>query len=160
MLCSISIQMKKEKEKEKGEFSLMYDVIIIGGGPCGLSTGLALKEKGVRYVIVEKEAIVNSIVNCPLDMRFYSTSDRLEIGHIPFLSQEVRPTRTELLKYYRLVTERQNINIKCYQKVNNVSKNIDSFTVHAVDRNGTNISYQARMIVIAIGIFDLRTTWP
>ena len=37
-------------------------------------------------------------------------------------------------------------------------KNTDSFTVHAVDRNGTNISYQARMIVIATGIFDYPKT--
>ncbi|MFJ5625259.1 YpdA family putative bacillithiol disulfide reductase [Peribacillus loiseleuriae] len=136
------------------DYQIMYDVVIIGGGPCGLATALALQEKGISYVIVEKEAIVNSIVNCPLDMRFYSTSDRLEIGNIPFLSQEVRPTRTELLKYYRLVTERQAINIKCFQKVNRVLKDTDSFTVHAVDRTGTNISYQARMIVMATGIFD------
>ncbi|GIP26381.1 hypothetical protein J23TS9_15110 [Paenibacillus sp. J23TS9] len=132
----------------------MYDVVIIGGGPCGLATGLALQEKGISYVIVEKDAIVNSIVNCPLDMRFYSTSDRLEIGNIPFLSQEVRPTRTELLKYYRLVTERQSIHIKCFQKVKSISKNTNSFTVHAVDRIGTTIPYQARMIVLATGIFD------
>ena len=65
-----------------------HDVVIIGGGPCGLATGLALQEKGIQYVIIEKEAIVNSIVNCPLDMRFYSTSDRLEIGNIPFLSKK------------------------------------------------------------------------
>lgn len=131
-----------------------YDVVIIGGGPCGLATGLALQEKGIQYVIIEKEAIVNSIVNCPLDMRFYSTSDRLEIGNIPFLSQEARPSRTELLKYYRLVTERQAINIKCYQKVENISRNNDSFIVHAMDRNGVNIHYEAKMIVIATGNFD------
>lgn len=136
------------------DYQIMYDVVIIGGGPCGLATGLALQEKGISYIIIEKEAIVNSIVNCPLDMRFYSTSDRLEIGSIPFLSQEVRPTRTELLKYYRLVTERQAINIKCYQKVDRVTKDTDFFTVHTVDRKGTNRSYQARMIVIATGIFD------
>lgn len=132
----------------------MYDVVIIGGGPCGLATGLALQEKGIGYVIIEKEAVVNSIVNCPLDMRFYSTSDRLEIGNIPFLSQEIRPTRTELLKYYRLVTERQALNIKCYQKVNRITKEADTFTVQAVDRSGTTLSYHARMIVFATGIFD------
>jgi len=132
----------------------LYDVVIIGGGPCDLSTGLALQEKGLSYVIIEKEAIVNSIVNCPLHMTFYSTSDRLEIGNIPFLSQDVRPTRTELLKYYRLVTERQEINIKCYQEVNSVSKNAASFTVHTEDRNGNTIPYEAMMIVFAIGIFD------
>ena len=105
-------------------------------------------------MIIEKEAIVNSIVNCPLDMRFYSTSDRLEIGNIPFLSQEARPTRTELLKYYRLVTERQAINIKCYQKVEHISKNTNSFTVYTIDRKGLNSNYEASMIVIATGIFD------
>ncbi|MBY0123588.1 YpdA family putative bacillithiol disulfide reductase [Bacillus sp. S/N-304-OC-R1] len=133
---------------------MMYDVVIIGGGPCGLSAGLALKEKGISYVIIEKEAIVNSIVNCPTDIRFYSTSDRLEIGDIPFLSQEVRPTRTELLKYYRLVTERQDININCFQKVESITKDNNSFTINATDRKGTIISYQAKKIIIATGIYD------
>ncbi|MFC5591389.1 YpdA family putative bacillithiol disulfide reductase [Sporosarcina soli] len=132
----------------------LYDVVIIGGGPCGLATGLALQEKGLSYVILEKGAIVNSIVNCPLHMTFYSTSDRLEIGEIPFVSQDVRPNRTELLKYYRLVTERQELPIKCYQKVNKVIRNPESFTVHAEDRHGNQLPYEAQMIVLATGIFD------
>jgi thioredoxin reductase (NADPH) len=132
----------------------MYEVVIIGGGPCGLATGLALQEKGISYVIIEKGAIVNSIVKCPLDVRFYSTSDRLEIGNIPFLSQEARPSRTELLKYYRLVTERQALNIKCFQKVNHITKEKNVYTVIAEDQSGERITYQGRMIVFATGIFD------
>ena len=143
----IVLYIDENSKNKKEVFYLMehilekHDVVIIGGGPCGLATGLALKEKGIQYVIIEKEAIVNSIVNCPLDMCFYSTSDRLGIGNIPFLFQEARPSRTELLKYYRLLTERQAINIKCYQKVEHISQNNDSFTVYAMDRNGLNINY-------------------
>lgn len=132
----------------------IYDVVIIGGGPCGLATGLALQDKGLSYVILEKGTIANSIVNCPLHMTFYSTSDRLEIGKIPFVSQDVRPNRTELLKYYRLVTERQQLNIECYQKVNKVTKSNNSFTVHAEDRHGQQLPYEAKTIVMATGIFD------
>lgn len=132
----------------------MYDVIVIGGGPCGLATGLALKKRKISYLIIEKGAIVNSIADCPLDMRFYSTSDRLEIGDIPFISQEVRPTRTELLKYYRLVTDRNDMNIACHQKVVHISKNRDLYTVRTVDQKGADITYQSRMLVMATGIFD------
>ncbi|GKV56819.1 hypothetical protein NCCP2222_27660 [Sporosarcina sp. NCCP-2222] len=132
----------------------MYDVIVIGGGPCGLATGLALQKRKISYLIIEKGAIVNSIADCPLDMRFYSTSDRLEIGDIPFISQEVRPTRTELLKYYRLVTDRNDLKIACHQKVVHIAKKKDLFTVRTVDQKGADITYQSRMLVMATGIFD------
>ncbi|WP_211746150.1 YpdA family putative bacillithiol disulfide reductase [Paenibacillus sp. Marseille-Q4541] len=132
----------------------MYDVVIIGGGPCGLSTALSLQEKGISYVILEKEAVVNSIVNCPLDMRFYSTSDRLEIGNIPFITKEIRPTRTELLKYYRVVTERQALNIKSFQKVTEIHRDDNSFTLQTINPKGITSTYNARMIVFATGIFD------
>lgn len=132
----------------------MVDVIIIGGGPCGLATGLSLQEKGISYIILEKEALVNSIVNCPADMRFYSTSDRLEIGRTPFITQEARPTRSELLKYYRLVTERQELNVHCYQNVIGISTSSELFTVQAVDDKGNQNTYHSKFVVVATGIYD------
>lgn len=68
-------------------------------------------------------------------MRFYSTSGYLEIENIPFLSQEIQLIRTELLEYYRLVTEREVINIDCYQKVDFVLKAIILVQFMRLQRN-------------------------
>lgn len=133
---------------------MIYDVIVIGGGPCGLATGLALQEQGLTYVILEKGSIVNSIVKCPLNVRFYSTSDRLEIGGMPFLSMEERPTRQELIKYYQSVVSRQSLEIKCYHKVTKIIKEPEYFTLHTLNQQGRSIHYQAKTLVIATGISD------
>ncbi|ETI65986.1 YpdA family putative bacillithiol disulfide reductase [Neobacillus vireti] len=133
---------------------MIYDVIVIGGGPCGLATGLALQEQGLNYVILEKGGIVNSIVNCPLNIRFYSTSDRLEIGGMPFLSKEERPTRQELMKYYQSVVSRQSLEIKCFHNVAKIIKEPEHFTLQTINQHGNSIHYQAKMLVIATGIFD------
>ncbi|OIK15889.1 hypothetical protein BIV60_07885 [Bacillus sp. MUM 116] len=133
---------------------MIYDVIVIGGGPCGLATGLALQEQDLNYVILEKGGIVNSIVKCPLNVRFYSTSDRLEIGRMPFLSKEERPTRQELMKYYQSVVSRQSLEIKCYHKVTKIIKEPEHFTLQTINHQGKSVMYQTKMLVIATGIFD------
>ncbi|WP_338452665.1 YpdA family putative bacillithiol disulfide reductase [Niallia oryzisoli] len=133
---------------------MIYDVIVIGGGPCGLATGLALQEQGLTYVVLEKGGIVNSIVKSPLNVRFYSTSDRLEIGGVPFLSKDERPTRHELMKYYQSVVSRQSLEIKCYHKVTKIIKEPECFTLNTINQQGRSIHYQAKMLVIATGIFD------
>jgi thioredoxin reductase (NADPH) len=81
----------------------MYDVIIIGAGPIGLSCGIEAEKRKLRYLIIEKGCLVNSIYNYPINMTFFSTSDRLEIGGIPFVSHGDKPTRREALEYYRRV---------------------------------------------------------
>ena len=79
----------------------LYDIIIIGGGPIGLACGLEAKKAGLNYLIIEKETLVNSLYNYPVNMTFFSTSERLEIGGIPFVSNNAKPTRNEGLEYYR-----------------------------------------------------------
>ncbi|WP_283094522.1 NAD(P)-binding domain-containing protein [Paenibacillus sp. ATY16] len=132
----------------------MREVIIIGGGPCGLAVGMALQERGIDYLILEKGAIANSILSFPSNMRLYSTSDRLEIGNIPFLSDEDRPLRNEVLRYYRTVATRMQMNILTFHRVTEVNKLQNGYLVQAVDHLGRVAQFEARQIVIATGIYD------
>jgi thioredoxin reductase (NADPH) len=80
-----------------------YNLLIVGGGPIGLACALEARKRGVEYLVVEKGCLVNSLYHYPLGMTFFSTSERLEIGGVPFVSNSVKPTRPEALEYYRRV---------------------------------------------------------
>ena len=92
----------------------MKDLIIIGAGPIGLSCGIEAKRNNLDYLIIDKGMLVNSIFNYPTNTTFFSTSDKLEIGGIPFVSHNVKPTRTEALEYYRRVSESWELNLSLY----------------------------------------------
>ncbi len=99
---------------------ILHDVLIIGAGPIGLACGLAAKRAGLSYVIVEKGTLVNSLYNYPSNMSFFSTSDRLEIGDVPFVSNNAKPTRSEALEYYRRVAESNRLIINLFETVESV----------------------------------------
>src|SRR5436309_9794013 len=99
-----------------------YKIIIIGGGPIGLACGLEAKKAGLNYVILEKGTLVNSLYNYPLNMTFFSTSERLELGGIPFVSNNPKPTRPEALEYYRRVAASAALNIRLFEAVTEVRK--------------------------------------
>src|SRR5436190_22456763 len=94
-----------------------FDIIIIGGGPIGLACALEAKRKDLRYIIIEKGTLVNSLYNYPVNMTFFSTSERLEIGDVPFVSNNPKPTRPEALEYYRRVALSYHVNIHLFEKV-------------------------------------------
>jgi thioredoxin reductase (NADPH) len=100
----------------------LNDILIIGAGPIGLACGLAAKRAGLSYVIVEKGTLVNSLYNYPANMSFFSTSDRLEIGEVPFVSSNAKPTRSEALEYYRRVADSNQLNIHLFETVEKVGK--------------------------------------
>jgi bacillithiol disulfide reductase len=130
--------------------SKIFDVIIIGGGPIGLACGLEAKKKNLTYCIIEKGTLVNSIYNYPMNMTFFSTSERLEIGNIPFVSNNAKPTRNEALEYYRRVAVSANLNIHLFENVTDVIKHRNYFLVK------TSITaYHARRIVVATGFYDI-----
>jgi thioredoxin reductase (NADPH) len=136
-----------------------YKVIIIGGGPIGLACGLEAKKAGLDYVILEKGALVNSLYNYPVNMTFFSTSERLEIGGIPFVSNNAKPTRPEALEYYRRVATSYQLNIRLFEEVVSVhgSKSaVRSRTGDDVFTVTTNKGlYTAENIIVATGFYDI-----
>ena len=94
-----------------------YDVVIIGAGPIGLACAIACEKKKLSYVVIEKGALVNSLFNYPLNMTFFSTSERLEIGDVPFISHNPKPTRDEALEYYRRVALHWRVNLRLFERV-------------------------------------------
>lgn len=128
----------------------MYDVIIIGAGPIGLACGIEAKKAGLEYLIIEKGCLVNSLYNYPLNMMFFSTSERLEIGEVPFISHQPKPNRFEALEYYRRVCSSWELNVRLYEKVEAVRKSADFFEIETIKGK-----YQARAVVLALGFYDL-----
>ncbi len=129
------------------------DLIIIGGGPIGIACGLEAQKKGLNYIIIEKGTITNSLYNYPLNMQFFSSSEKLEIDQIPFISKEAKPKRNEALEYYRRIVTSNDLNIQLFEKVNIVTKNHDSFIV-TTDKN----EYSCTYVIVATGFYDLPNT--
>ena len=128
----------------------MYDVIIIGAGPIGLACGIEAKKAGLEYLIIEKGCLVNSLYNYPLNMMFFSTSERLEIGNVPFISHQPKPNRFEALEYYRRVCSSWELDVRLYERVERVEKKADIFEVETIKGK-----YRSRAVVLALGFYDL-----
>ena len=101
---------------------MTFDVFIIGAGPVGMACGIEAKKAGLNYKIVDKGCLVNSIYNYPLNMTFFSTSEKLEIGDVPFISHGSKPNRFEALEYYRRVASSWNLEVNLYENVEKVKR--------------------------------------
>ena len=126
------------------------DIMIVGAGPIGLACGIEAKKAGLSYVIVDKGCLVNSLYNYPKNMTFFSTSERLEIGEVPFISHNPKPTRSEALEYYRRVASSWKLNTRLYERIESVAKKENAFTIQS-----NKAEYIAKNIIIATGFYDL-----
>ncbi|MCM5664430.1 YpdA family putative bacillithiol disulfide reductase [Galbibacter mesophilus] len=130
------------------------ELIIIGGGPIGIACGLEAKKRGVDSLIIEKGPIVNSLFNYPMNMQFFSSSEKLEIDDIPFISKEAKPKRNEALEYYRRIVTSNDLNINLFEKVTSVKKQENNRFVIETDKE----TYQANFVIVATGFYDLPNT--
>lgn len=126
------------------------DVLIIGAGPIGLACGIEAEKSNLNYLIVEKGTLTNSLFNYPVNMTFFSTSEKLEMGGIPFMSINKQPTRPEALEYYRRVAKHYDLKINLYEEVKTLRKQGDDFLIDT-----SKATYQVQRVVIATGFYDL-----
>lgn len=131
----------------------LHDLIIIGAGPCGLACGIEAAANELDYLIVEKGNVTESIRRYPLNMKFFSTSENIEIGDLPLISQDIRPSRTEALKYYRRVASHYGLAIQPFTTVENIHREEGRFSLQT-----NKGKLQAKKIIIATGYYDVPRT--
>lgn len=128
----------------------MLDLLIIGGGPIGIACGLKAQKAGLSFIIIEKGCLVNSLYNYPATMTFFSTSEKLEIGGIPFVTINNKPTRAEALEYYRRVATSNHLPINLFEEVTAVIRENNGYTITT-----NKAIYKAKRVIISTGFYDV-----
>lgn len=126
------------------------DCIIIGGGPCGLAAAIALKKIGKNPLVIEKGNIVNAIFHYPTHQTFFSSSEKLEIGDVPFITENLKPKRNQALTYYREVAKRKKLRINRFERVEKVTKQPNKRFMIQTEK----CTYESTYVVIATGYYD------
>jgi thioredoxin reductase (NADPH) len=132
-----------------------FDLLVVGAGPTGLACAIEAQKAGFLVALVDKGCVCNSIFHYPAHMTFFTTSERLEIGGIPFPSPNAKPTRIEALEYYRQVAAYYRLDVRQYHRVERVTGADGAFTAHTVDRFGRPGAIKARKLAFSTGYYDL-----
>jgi len=131
------------------------DLLVVGAGPNGLAVAMEAVKAGLKTVVVDKGCLTNSIFHFPSHMVFFTTSESLEIGGVPFPCANPKPTRVEALEYYRKAAAFYGLDVRQYHRVERVEGVEGNFTVHTADRFGRQLAFRSKRIVLATGYFDL-----
>ncbi|MES3695237.1 YpdA family putative bacillithiol disulfide reductase [Mammaliicoccus sciuri] len=125
-----------------------YESLIIGGGPCGLSAAIEQKRKGINAVVIEKGNVVDAIYHYPTHQTFFSSSDKLGIGDVPFIVEDLKPKRNQALVYYREVVKHHQLDVRTFEEVLAVKKVDNRFLVST-----TKQTYKVKFLTIATGYY-------
>ena len=129
------------------------DVLIVGGGPCGLAASIAAQQGGLRTVVLEAEVVVSTIAHYPTYVRFFSTAEKLGIGGLPLVIATEKPTRRDALAYYRAAVTHFGIPLRQYERVSSIERARDELIVHSRTRGGTERRTNAGAVIVATGYF-------
>jgi thioredoxin reductase (NADPH) len=131
----------------------MIDLLIVGGGPCGLAAAISAQRAGLSTLVLEGAAVVSTIAHYPTYVRFFSTAEKLSLGDMPFVVATEKPTRRDGLAYYRAVVRHFEIPLRQYERVTSIERNGDSFVVRSDSRSRGEQHTPARAVIVATGYF-------
>ena len=131
----------------------MFDLVVVGGGPCGLAAAISAQQAGLKVVVIEAKSVVSTITHYPAYVNFFSTAEKLSLGGVPFVVATEKPTRRDALAYYRAVVRHFRLNLRQYENVTSVQKIGDTFVVHSTTRDGSARTTNAKAVVVATGYF-------
>jgi thioredoxin reductase (NADPH) len=129
------------------------DLLVIGGGPCGLAAAISAQQAGLSAVVIEAESVVSTIAHYPTYVRFFSTAEKLSLGGLPFIIATEKPTRRDALAYYRAVVKHFGVHLRQYERVNSIERYGDEFLVRSTLRSGERKETKAKAVVVATGYF-------
>ena len=132
---------------------MTVDLLVIGGGPCGLAAAISAQQAGLSAVVIEAESVVSTIAHYPTYVRFFSTAEKLSLGGLPFIIATEKPTRRDALAYYRAVVKHFGVRLRQYERVNSIERNGDGFLVRSTLRSGERKETKAKAVVVATGYF-------
>ena len=129
----------------------VYDVALIGAGPCGLAMAIALKGANVSYIQLDRAEMGHTINWFPQEMKFFSSGDLLELGNLPLSFQSDRPTKEEYLRYLRGVVDYYDLKINTYEQVDRIEGESGNFNLHCQRKNGSKHGYRSKLLIMAVG---------
>ena len=133
----------------------VFDTLVVGAGPTGLATAIEAGRRGLRAVVLEKGCLVNSLYHYPATMTFFTTPELLEIGDLPMTAVREKPTRIEALKYYRRCAQHYRLDVRQYERVDDIDGADGDFLIRTTTREQLRKQYRARKVIIATGYYDL-----
>ena len=142
--CMDVIAQRRESTRDSASDANVWDVVIVGAGPAGISASLRAAERGLKTLTLERESVggtvskyprqklvMTSPVEFPLHGRFSKTT----------LSKE------DLLAFWEKIMQRSDLNIHTVEAVESVRKESDGLFCVRTQRQ----SYRGRAVVLALG---------
>lgn len=131
------------------------DLLIVGGGPCGLAAAISAQRAGLRPLVLEAQVVCSTIAQYPTYVRFFSTAEKLSLGGVPFVVAAEKPTRRDALAYYREVVRHCALPVRQYERVTGIARQEggDGFLVTSRTAGGVENHTRTRAVCVATGYF-------
>jgi len=128
------------------------DLLVVGAGPTGIALGAEARRAGLDCLLVERGALVESLLGYPAEMVFFTTRERLEIAGVPFPLPEEKPNRRQAIAYYQAVAAAFRLECALHEEVESIRPGEDGFRVRSRGRDG-EVTRRARAVAVATGYF-------